>query len=129
MLFHASVTALGSVAAHVLILAFAILVAAVVAGYVFGPLSKNRGPRRSFYGEDQRHAAKGADAYNGVRLVLKAPVDAAAVRGRLLGLLAAEGNKSLLRVHMLSTTEYEFFRTADDEVAALLMQESESNND
>ena len=49
--------------------ALALFVAAVVAAFVFGPLLKNRGPRRSFYGEDKRHALKAGDAYNGVRLV------------------------------------------------------------
>jgi hypothetical protein len=115
--FHVSITALGGF----LISVFATLLAAVIAAYVFGPLRKNRGQRKKFYGEDLRHALKGSTAFNGVRLVLKSPVNAGLVRERLLQMLAAEGGKSLLRVHVLSATEYCFSSASDAEVAAYLL--------
>jgi hypothetical protein len=98
----------------------------IVAAFVVGPLSKSRGSIRSFYGEDLRHALKKAEAYNGVRLQLKQPVDAQEVRERVLELLRQGGRHSLLRVLMLSSTQYTFSDLGDEAMVNLLIHHGES---
>jgi len=107
--------------------ALIVLVAvALIAAVVLGPLTKSRGTTRTFYGEDRRHAIKEHKAYNGVRLVLKEPVNVAAVKDRVLAMLKGEGPHSLLRAIFQSTTKYHFTDLSDKGVVEMLVHQCES---
>ena len=97
-----------------------------VTAYLLGPFSKSAGKIRTFYGEDKRHATKLGEAYNGVRLVLKKTIDAQTVRARVLAMLKKEGQDSLLRVILLSSSQYTFTDVSDAEVADYLIHYGES---
>ena len=103
-----------------------VIVFAGATAFVLGPLTKGRGRRRKFYGEDLRHAKKKAQAYNGVRLTLKEPIDSLAVRGRVVSMLKKEGAYSLLRSRVLSTTEYYFSDAPDEDVATAIIHHGAS---
>jgi len=95
----------------------ALAIVLIVVLLITGPLTKNRGAIRSFYGEDRRHAPKAETGFHGFRLTLKEPVDASAVRERVLSMLKKEGSRSMLRIRLISAKQYTYSAAADADVA------------